>query len=246
MTETAKNEAPLTWTSKSEWGSVGNTHRASITLDNGDRWSFTVDQPRKGYWTARGWRADRDTTGSGDMVFYREDRTMKGAKAQVQAQANLAQTSTCAECRKIAGHKLDCSTGRALAAEAMKGQRLTLRSTAAYVDQYGAGPDAVKPLPQRTPADAIRSVTAAFAAMAPVVQRAAQGFRGSVWNALKRPAGCSCPTPTHRMSCGHGARPVVVKRTPIILVDEGAQLLADANGAPVLDATGETIRKAGA
>lgn len=216
----ATAEAPLTWTSKSEWGSVGNTHRASITLANGDQWSFVVDQPRKGQWTARGWRKDREDvaagrTGSGDMVFYREDRTMKGAKAQVQAHANLAQTSTCDECRKLAGHKLDCGTGRALDAERTKGQKLALRSTAAYVDQYGAGPDAIKPLPQRTPADAIRSVTAAFAAMTPVVQRAAQGFRGSVWNALKRPAGCTCPTPTHRMSCGHGARPVVVRKAGV-------------------------------
>ncbi|ALO79362.1 hypothetical protein [Streptomyces phage phiSAJS1] len=90
--DTAKQqaEAPLTWTAKKEWGSVGNTHRARITLDNGDQWSFVVDSPRKGQWVARGWVLTAQDvkdgrTGSGDMRLYREDTTMKGAKAQAQS-----------------------------------------------------------------------------------------------------------------------------------------------------------------
>lgn len=89
--DTAKQqpEAPLTWSAKKEWGSVGMTHRADVTLDNGDRWSFVVDSPYKGLWIARGWQltaqdAADGRTGSGDMKLYREDTTMKGAKAQAQ------------------------------------------------------------------------------------------------------------------------------------------------------------------
>jgi hypothetical protein len=202
MTETAKTktgaaEAPLTWTSKSEWGSVGNTHRASIELDNGDRWSFVVDQPRKGYWTARGWRADAGTTGSGDMVFYREDRTLKGAKAQTQAHANLAATSTCDECRKVAGHKLDCSTGRALDAERTRGQRVTLRAVDEGALVLGGLADGLKRMGE--------SAKRASAALATTLRP----INAGLWR-MRRP--CSCPTPTHRMSCGQGARPAVISK----------------------------------
>jgi hypothetical protein len=42
---------------------------------------------------------------------------------------------------------------------------------------------------------------------------------------------CGCPTPTHRMSCGHGAVPTVVKRAgALVLVDEGAALLKHCTG----------------
>lgn len=136
--DTAKQqpEAPLTWSAKKEWGSVGMTHRADVTLDNGDRWSFVIHSPYKGLWIARGWQltaqdAADGRTGSGDMKLYREDTTMKGAKAQAQAHANLAQTSTCAECHRIAGHKPDCGTGRAADAERTKGQRIVLRDEGA-------------------------------------------------------------------------------------------------------------------
>lgn len=100
-TDDAKNEAPLSWTAGDVWGSVGRTHYATAELDNGDTWKFTVDQTSKGHWVAHGWR-------NGAMNFYREDRTMKGAKAQSQAHANLAATSTCTECRHIGGHLSYC------------------------------------------------------------------------------------------------------------------------------------------
>lgn len=58
------------------------------------------------------------------------------------------------------------------------------------------------------------------------LKKQARGLQGSVWNNVRRPAGCSCPSPTHRMSCGHGAAPTVVKRAgALVLVDEGAALL---------------------
>ena len=136
MTTTANNttpqpaaEAPLTWTKKKEWGSEGLTHRATTTI-NGESWSFAVDSPSKGQWAARAWR-------DGDMVLYREDRTMKGAKQQAQEHANYAATSTCRECRKIGGHKLDCYTGRAadIARSTERGERIGLRSEDAPADE---------------------------------------------------------------------------------------------------------------
>ena len=129
MTSTANDtqqnlpaEAPLTWTSSKVWGSVGMTHRAATEI-NGESWTFTVDSPSKGQWVARAWR-------DGDFALYREDRTMKGAKQQAQEHANYAATSTCAECRKIGGHKLDCGTGLAadMAKDRARGTKIGLRA----------------------------------------------------------------------------------------------------------------------
>lgn len=110
MTSTANDtqsqqtdEAPLTWTSGKVWGSEGLTHRAATEI-NGETWKFTVDSPKKGQWVARAWR-------DGDFALYREDRTMKGAKAQAQTHANYAATQTCAECHEIGVHTLDCAAG---------------------------------------------------------------------------------------------------------------------------------------
>lgn len=180
MEYTAKNEAELTWRSQKEWGAVGNTHRSQVTLDNGDTWKFVVDQPRKGQWTARGWRYEQGAE-TGDMRFYREDRTLKGAKAQCQAQVNLAAVQTCGECRRIAGHELDCSISQATAREQMRGQKLGLRG-----------------------------LTEAFQAVGPVMASTLKGINEGLWTNVRRPKGCTCPTPTHRMSCGHGAHPKVV------------------------------------
>lgn len=222
--DTAKQqaEAPLTWTAKKEWGSVGNTHRAQITLDNGDQWSFVVDSPRKGVWVARGWLKDREDvaagrSGSGDMKLYREDTTMKGAKAQAQAHANLAQTSTCAECRKISGHKLDCGTGRAADMERTKGQRVGLRVGQLIAVDEGAqllagATRSGKSLPQRLPGDAIASAAATmrqFGTAATSAGRALLKFRHHV---VRK---CSCPTPVHRMSCGQGAQPTVIRKAVV-------------------------------
>lgn len=62
----------LTWMSKKEWGSEGRTHRAGATI-RGTDWKFTVDQPRLGFWVARGWK-------DGDFMFYAESSTMTTAK----------------------------------------------------------------------------------------------------------------------------------------------------------------------
>lgn len=62
---------PLAWTGKKQWGSIGNTYIAHTS----DGWKYAVDQPRKGFWQLRGWGPD-------GLFLYREDTTMKGAKAQ--------------------------------------------------------------------------------------------------------------------------------------------------------------------
>lgn len=63
-------EAKLTWRTKDEWGTIGLTHRTEST-----GWKYVADQPRKGFWQLRGWGPD-------GLFLYREDTTMKGAKAQ--------------------------------------------------------------------------------------------------------------------------------------------------------------------
>lgn len=63
--------------------------------------------------------------------------------------------------------------------------------------------------------------------LATAVLPVARAARAAHW-AMLRPDGCSCPSPTHHMSCGHGAAPTVVKRAgALVLVDEGAALLSD-------------------
>jgi hypothetical protein len=59
---------------------------------------------------------------------------------------------------------------------------------------------------------ASRAADAMRKGLVPVVTTMVHGVRRSVWLNLVRPQldGCSCPTPTHKMSCGHGARPKVV------------------------------------
>lgn len=171
------HEAPLTWTSENRWGSVGRTYSAEITLDNGDTWAFQVDQPSKGYWMARGWR-------NNVFALYREDRTMKGAREQCQAQANLAATSTCGECRKIGGHTEYCAT--------LAPAPLTA------VDEGAAL------------LEVARSSTKAAVDLS-TMSATARGVRNA-YHRLRRPPTCKCPTPTHRMSCGSGSRPVVVWR----------------------------------
>ncbi len=64
-------QAPLTWKGSKQWGSIGNTYIAHTS----DGWKYAVDQPRKGFWQLRGWGPD-------GLFLYREDTTMKGAKAQ--------------------------------------------------------------------------------------------------------------------------------------------------------------------
>lgn len=95
-------EVPLTWTSKVQWGNVGKSHRAKATI-NGESWMFTVDQPRKGHWVARGWR-------NGMFALYQEGTTLKSMKVVVQAKANFAALQTCPTCKRIGGHAPSCLT----------------------------------------------------------------------------------------------------------------------------------------
>lgn len=77
MNATTNHTETLTWTGKTEWGSVGKTYRASFELDGADV-SLVIDQPRKGHWTIRGWVG-------GDFAAYRDGfRTLKDAKVAAQ------------------------------------------------------------------------------------------------------------------------------------------------------------------
>ena len=168
-TEDATPEVPLTWTSRVTWGCVGKAHYTEATI-NGEAWTFTVDQPRKGYWVARAWR-------DGKCAMYQEGKTLKSMKAAVQAQANFAATSTCAECRHIGGHTVSCPTiGRSAVAG------------------FEAG---------------LRDVQRTLAQMAPILVKAMAPFSRIV-RSFQLTQRCSCPTPTHRMSCGVDAIPKVV------------------------------------
>ncbi|QBZ73544.1 hypothetical protein SEA_MISCHIEF19_59 [Streptomyces phage Mischief19] len=162
----------LTWSAKSEWGSVGRTYRMSVEVSNGDEWSFTVDQPRKGYWVARGWRGHKSLPGAGEFKFYREAKTAKDAKAQCEAQANLAAT--------------DADRWRERAVE-------------------------VGVLP-RTAAEQLGAAKAALAKLGTVAQAAASGPISSLVRALIAGQPCGCKTPVHKMSCGNGATPRVIRR----------------------------------
>lgn len=163
-------EVPLTWTSKAEWGYASKTHRAGATI-NGEAWAFHVGQPSKGRWTARAWR-------DGKTAMYQEGKTLKSMRAAVQAKANFAATSTCAECGYIGGHTVSCPTiGRSAVAG------------------FEAG---------------LRDVQRTLAQMAPILVKAMAPFSRMV-RSFQLATGCSCPTPTHRMSCGVDATPKVVQ-----------------------------------
>lgn len=197
------SEAPLTWTSSTEWGTIGRTHRAEVTLDNGDTWKFVVDQPRKGVWTARGWR-------NGVFAMYREGKILKDAKAQSQEQANRAATQTCTTCRKIGGHKLDCSAVLPVPADAAR--HATAVDLTPMLDAAAQG---MRELHAAVPAPVVHSVPSEVLKELPALAGTLKRINANLWTNRRRPADCSCPTPTHRMSCGHGARPKVVqKRTP--------------------------------
>lgn len=76
----------LKWVSKKEWGAVGNTHYASIKVGS-DNLTYTIDQPRKGYWVARGWK-------NGGIAFnlYREGKTLAEMKSIVLEDVAQART----------------------------------------------------------------------------------------------------------------------------------------------------------
>lgn len=85
MTNTAKDTSPapppLVWTKRKRktWGTVGFTHYAKTRIGGKD-YTFTIDQPSKGYWRARGWR-------NGDFCMYRDEddaRTLREMKVVVE------------------------------------------------------------------------------------------------------------------------------------------------------------------
>lgn len=54
-------------------------------------WKYTIDQPSKGHWALRGW-------GPYGLFLYREDTTLKGAKAQAaDHQADQAKAAAAVE-----------------------------------------------------------------------------------------------------------------------------------------------------
>lgn len=78
MATNESNNETLTWTSRKAWGCEGRVHDATIVI-GGDTYKFTVDQVRKGRWTARGWN-------SGVVFLYRDGEdfpTLKSMKDEV-------------------------------------------------------------------------------------------------------------------------------------------------------------------
>jgi len=65
----------ITWTKRQVWGALGFTHRTEVIIGESE-YRFVIDQPSKGYWTARGWR-------DGQFFLYREDRTLRAVKDEV-------------------------------------------------------------------------------------------------------------------------------------------------------------------
>lgn len=173
---------PLTWTRKKELGSEGMTHRTAVTIDGAEH-AFTVDSPGKGYWVARGWT-------NGDMDLYREDRTMRGAKDQVQAYVDQLT-------RQAAERKAD--------AEAAPDVTGTLPDGRAFTADHKTAP--VYAIDEA--AEHLTHMADQLGNYAPtVVERAAKSMRQFGWHLRRR---CTCPTPSHRMSCGEGGRVQVVR-----------------------------------
>ncbi len=182
-------EHPLTWTSSKVWGSVGMTHDATTEI-NGETWAFRVDSPDKGHWVARAWR-------DGEFALYREDRTMKGAKAAAQAQANYAATSTCTECRFIGGHTLSCNVPYAETYQVQDETVIVLKDECAQLLKLTEGMAAIVP--------AVDEFSRSLAASIAKVQAARDRVQ-------LRADTCGCKTPLHTMRCGTGGHVRVVTK----------------------------------
>lgn len=71
----------IEWTKKKQWGTIGFSHFVKVAI-GGIEYDFTIDQPSKGQWVARGWS-------DGKFFFYRDSayaRTLAGMKDQVVRQ----------------------------------------------------------------------------------------------------------------------------------------------------------------
>lgn len=201
---TTENSAEISWTSEKVWGAVGLTHHTGITIGE-DTWSFTVDQPRKGFWVARGWR-------NGHLSFYRDGaRTLTAAKDTVLAgigdlkddwNRQLVQDAAEEE-PECWCHWVDTGVGE---------QRV---SEVAGCPQHCPEDDG--PPEGWTDPEADLVPLLVFAKTASEVSKATERAAGQMQEltrlfraAFYRPP-CNCPTPTHRMSCGTGAAPKVVQ-----------------------------------
>lgn len=191
--QTSENSTPeiptvtLNWTSKDEWGSVGLTHHTEIETATGDVWKFTVNQPRKGYWVARGWLND-------NFKFYREDKTLKGAKTQARDAASQAVF--------LAQSLVD-------GLEAAEASLADAQQSAADEDPVPFPVDRIQQLaelnePQAAAAMAriIKSMGSSFQQMGQVAGRGARAIAALRWRQTRT---CACPTPLHTMRCGGGA-----------------------------------------
>lgn len=181
---TTENDAntgiqPLSWTSRKDWGSLGNTHRAEA-----DGWKYTVDQPRKGQWVLRGW-------GPADTFLYRDGfTTMKAAKAAAGDHRDEQLAAMMAD--GVPDHQYSdscpgaCCGGDEPTGDDLKAALAALPAAAAKVS------------------DAMRNT------LAPMIAGFTQAARRAGWFRVRT---CDCPTPTHTMRCGQGARPMVTRKS---------------------------------
>ena len=218
-------EHELDWTSKGAWGVVGKMHSTDVIVGD-DSYYFVVNQPRKGYWVARGWK-------NGESCLHRDGNTltrMKGLVADVvaglraeavrqqaqnieenpQDEASLANAvladAEAAEDPECWCAWVDIGVGMQRAAEIVG-----CPEHCPYVDEdvctacnsVDCTPDCVSWTAPDVPAKAASDRLLDMASLAAVPRSSFQAFR------YRLP--CNCPTPTHRMSCGTGATPKVVQ-----------------------------------
>lgn len=171
----------ITWTSKKEWGAVGLTHRATVTVD-GIVYHFVIDQPSKGDWVVRGWK-------DGDFFFYRDRATARTLAAMKDLVADV-----------IGDLRLSAAAdgyGELDTAEA-KSEVRDSEPEHAPLDQV------VLPEGWTGMREAFAGLNLFIVALADEMRGLLDTLRGHAWHT------CSCPTPTHRMNCGVGATPKVV------------------------------------
>lgn len=76
----------IIWKSKKLLGSVGNTHYTEVLI-GGLKYKFVLDQPRHGFWVARGWVGPADDK-HGAAFLYRDDTTLTAVKYKVRIRVN--------------------------------------------------------------------------------------------------------------------------------------------------------------
>jgi hypothetical protein len=79
-----------------------------------------------------------------------------------------------------------------------------------HQDELAAKMDQAVTALAQLPMVAAKVAQAMLTAVIPAMQSMVNGVRRGAWTGIHRPSGCVCPTPTHTMRCGHGARPKVV------------------------------------